>query len=46
VILDLTVTCALRGSRIQPDEVVTVGPQALRCPKCQQGILTTARKTA
>jgi hypothetical protein len=36
LILDLTVTCPVRGYQIQPTEVVLVGPQTLRCPKCQQ----------
>jgi predicted Zn-ribbon and HTH transcriptional regulator len=36
VILDLTVTCTACGYRIQPNEVVLVAPQSVRCPKCQQ----------
>jgi hypothetical protein len=36
VILDLTVTCTACGYRIQPDEVILLAPQSLRCPKCQQ----------
>jgi predicted Zn-ribbon and HTH transcriptional regulator len=46
VILDLTVTCTACGYRIQPNEVVLVAPQSVRCPKCQQDFSPSHSKVA
>jgi hypothetical protein len=46
VILDLTVTCTACEHRIQPNEVVLVAPQSVRCPKCQQVFSPSHSKVA
>jgi predicted RNA-binding Zn-ribbon protein involved in translation (DUF1610 family) len=46
VILDLTVTCTACGHRIQPNEVVLLAPQSVRCPKCQQVFAPSHHKVA